>query len=96
MFDKFQKLAELKKMRDQAMQIQRDLDGEVIEVEKHGVVVQISLAQKIKSIATNGKSDQDLVDTLNEAIKKSQQEAAKKMQGMVGGIDAFKGLLGGS
>jgi DNA-binding protein YbaB len=94
MFDKFQKIAELKKMRDQAMQIQRELDGEVIEVEKHGVVVQISLAQKVRSIAINGKTESDVVDTINEAIKKSQEQAAKRMQGMMGGMDAFKGLLG--
>lgn len=94
MFDKVRQLGELKKMRDQAMQIQRDLDNEVLEIEKHGVVVRISLAQKIRSIVTNGKSDDNITDTVNEAIKKSQEAAAKKMQGMAGGMDALKGLLG--
>jgi DNA-binding protein YbaB len=94
MFDKVRQLGELKKMRDQAMQIQKDLDTEVLEVEKHGVIVRISLAQKVRSIATNDKSDDDIVDTVNEAIKKSQEAAAKRMQGMMGGMDALKGLLG--
>lgn len=96
MFEKLQQLKELKRMRDQAMQIQRQLDEEVIEHEKHGVIVVITAAQKIRSIATNGASDDDIVDTINEAIKKSQEVAAKKMQGMMGGMDALKGMLGGS
>jgi len=95
MFDKLQQGRELLKMRSQAMQIQKDLDAEVLEVEKHGVVVKISLAQKIRSIATNGKDDDDITDAVNEALKKSQQEAAKKMQGMMGGLEGLKGLLGG-
>lgn len=96
MFDKFQQLKELKKMRDQAMQIQRELDNEIIEVEKHGIVVRISLAQRIKAVSTNGKSDEDLVDTLNEAIKKSQEQAAKRMRGLIGDVDSLKGLFGSS
>jgi len=95
MFDKISQGRELLKMRSQAMQIQKDLDAEVLEVEKHGVTVRVSLAQKIRSIVTNGKSDEDITDAVNEAIKKSQQEAAKKMQGMVGGIEGLKGLFGG-
>ena len=95
MFDKLQQGRELLKMRSQAMQIQKDLDAEVLEVEKHGVVVKISLAQKIRSIATNGKDDDDITDAVNEALKKSQQEAAKKMQTMMGGLEGLKGLLGG-
>jgi len=95
MFDKLQQGRELLKMRSQAMQIQKDLDAEVLEVEKHGVVVRISLAQKIRSIATNGKDDDDITDAVNEALKKSQQEAAKKMQTMMGGLEGLKGLLGG-
>jgi len=95
MFDKLQQGRELLKMRSQAMQIQKDLDAEVLEVEKHGVVVKISLAQKIRSIATNGKDDDDITDAVNEALKKSQQDAAKKMQTMMGGLEGLKGLLGG-
>jgi len=95
MFDKLQQGRELLKMRGQAMQIQKDLDAEVLEVEKHGVVVKISLAQKIRTIATNGKDDDYITDAVNEALKKSQQEAAKKMQTMMGGLEGLKGLLGG-
>ena len=95
MFDKLQQLKELKKMRDDAMAMQRTLDAETVEVEKRGVNVKITLAQRVVSIDVNGKNDSDIVEAMNEAIKESQKEAAKKMQQM-GGFDSLKGMLGGS
>lgn len=88
----FGQLGELKKMRDQAMQIQRQLAAEEITVEKKGVLVVITGDQKLKEIKTNGKSDKDIVEAVNEAVKKSQEVAAKKLQEMSGGLG---GLLGG-
>jgi DNA-binding protein YbaB len=41
---------------------------------------------------SNGKSDNDVKDAINEAIKKSQEAAARKLQQMGGGLG---GLLGG-
>ena len=95
MFDKLQQLKELKKMRDEAMTIQKSLDAETVEVEKHGVKVKITLAQRVVSIESEGRDDADVVEAVNEAIKESQKEAAKKMQQM-GGFDSLKGMLGGS
>ena len=89
-----QQLKELKKMRDDAMRIQKALDEEVVEVEKNGVEVKVTLAQRFISIDTNDKGDGDVVDAVNEAVKESQKQAAKKMQGMVG-MDGLKGMLGG-
>lgn len=94
MFDKLKQLGELKKMRDQAMQIQKQLDEEVIELEKGDMKVRISAAQKIKTIEIAGELQDRLVDLLNEAIKKSQEIAAKKMQSAMGGMEGLKGLLG--
>jgi len=94
MFDKLQQLKELKKMRDEAMRIQKVLDEEVIEVDKHGVKVRVTLAQRFVEIASNDKSDEDIREAVNEAVKESQKEAAKKMQGMMG-MDGLKSMLGG-
>ena|SRR3989344_8213313 len=94
MFDKLQQLKELKKMRDEAMTIQKSLDAETVEVEKRGVKVKITLAQRIVSIESAGRDDADVVEAVNEAIKESQKQAAKKMQQM-GGFDSLKGMLGG-
>ncbi|MDQ5900654.1 MAG: nucleoid-associated protein EbfC [Patescibacteria group bacterium] len=88
----FGQLGELKKMRDQAMQIQRQLQAEELTVEKKGILIVITGDQKIKEIKTNGKSDKDIAEAINEAIKKSQEVAAKKLQQMSGGLG---GLLGG-
>ena len=88
----FSKLGELKKMRDQAMEIQRQLQGEEVSVEKNGVEIVITGDQKIKEIKTNGKGDNDIKEAVNEAIRKSQEIAARKLATMQGGLG---GLLGG-
>ena len=88
----FQQLKDIKKMRDQAMQIQRELQGEEVNVSKNGVDIVITGDQRIKDLNTNGKSDNDIKDAINEAIKKSQEIAAKKLSQMGGGL---QGLLGG-
>ena len=94
MFDKLQQLKELKKMRDEAMAIQKALDSETIEIEKNGVHIKLTLAQRFIEINVNGKSENDIVEAVNEAVKESQKEAAKKMQQM-SGLDSLKGMFGG-
>lgn len=94
MFDKLQQLKELKKMRDEAMAIQKALDAEVIEVEKNGVRAKLTLAQRFISVEVNGRSENDIVEAVNEGVKESQKQAARKMQGMAG-MDSLKGMFGG-
>lgn len=91
MINPFQQLGDLKKMRDQAMQIQKQLQQEEVEVEKNGVKILISGDQKIKNLESNGRSDNDIKEAINEAIKKSQEVAARKLSQMGGGLG---GLLG--
>ena len=96
MFDKFaqmgQQVSQLKKIRDQAVQMQKQLQAEVIEVEENGIRVVMTGDQKVETVTIDGKYEERLVNILNQAIKKSQQVAAKKLQEMSGGL---KGLLGG-
>lgn len=92
MMNPFKQVSDLKKMRDQAMAIQRELQAEEVEVEKNGVKITITGDQKIKSIQTNGRSDDDIKEAVNEAVKKSQEIAARKLSQMGGGL---QGLLGG-
>ncbi|SRR6266480_6563380 len=94
MFNPFQGLGDLKKMRDQAMAIQKALQSEHITIDKSGVQVIISGDQKIISLKVNGRSDNDVKDAVNEAVKKSQEIAAKKLQQM-GGMGGLGSLLGG-
>jgi hypothetical protein len=97
MFDKFaqmgQQVTQLKKIRDQAVQMQKQLQAEVIEVEENGIRVVMTGDQKVETVTIDGKYEERLVKILNDAIKKSQQVAAKKLQEMSGGL---KGLLGGA
>ena len=92
MFNPLGQLGELKKMRDQAMKIQKELQGELVNVEKNGVEIERTGDQKIQEIKTNGRSDDDIREAVNEAIKKSQEVAARKLASMQGGLS---GLLGG-
>lgn len=91
-FNPFGQLGELKKMRDQAMQIQKQLQAEEVHVSKNGVDIVITGDQKLKELHTNNRSEKDILEAVNEAVKKSQEVAAKKMQGMMGGLG---GMLGG-
>ena len=95
-FDKFKQvgsqIGDLKKMRDQAMQMQKQLQQEIIEVDEDGIKVVLTGDQKVEDVQIDGVSQERLVRVLNKAIKKSQEVAAKKLQEMSGGL---KGLLGG-
>jgi DNA-binding protein YbaB len=92
MFDKFKQLNELRKMRSQAMELQKELEKIKESAEKNGMKVVVTGDQKIAYIEIDGVERKDLVDLINEAIKKVQKVAAKKMMEMGGGLS---GLLGG-
>jgi len=92
MINPFKQIGEIKKMRDSAMQIQRELQSEEVVIDKNGVHILITGDQKIKTLESNGRSDDDIKDAINEAIKKSQELAAKKLSQMSGGLG---GLLRG-
>lgn len=95
MFNPFQKIGEIKKMRDQAMQIQRQLQAEKLTIEKNGVTIEITGDQRIQNLSANGRSDNDIKEAVNEAIKKSQEAAARKLSQMGGGLGGLLGGMGG-
>lgn len=92
----FDKIKQLKQMRDQAMAVQKQLAAEEIVVERGAVKIVISGDQKIKELTVQGVSSQEVVNALNEAIKKSQELAAKKLQEMSGGLSGLLGGMGGA
>jgi len=92
MFDKVKQLGELAKMRQQAQALQKELEKITETVEKGDLVISVSGDQKIRYIKINGEERKDLTDAINEAMKKVQKEAAKKMMEMGGGLS---GLLSG-
>jgi len=91
MFDKFKQLGELKKMRDEALRIQKELASEKVEINEGDIKIIISGDQKIQELQINGEDQNHLLEVLNKAIKRSQEVAARKVQSMSGGLS---GLLG--
>ncbi len=91
MFDKFKQLGELKKMRDEALRIQKELASEKVEINEGNIKIIISGDQKIQELQINGEDQNHLLEVLNKAIKRSQEVAARKVQSMSGGLS---GLLG--
>jgi DNA-binding protein YbaB len=84
-------LGDLNKLRKQAQQLQKDLAAEEIVVERGDISVTITGGQEVKDVSVQGIHSDELVKALNEAIKKSQEVAAKKMQGMTGLGSLFGG-----
>ncbi|MEK7473016.1 MAG: YbaB/EbfC family nucleoid-associated protein [Patescibacteria group bacterium] len=92
MFDKFKQIGQLNKMRQQASALQKELEKIIETVEKNEWSVSVTGDQKLRYIKKDGEDMAFLVDLINEAMKKVQKEAAKKMMEMGGGLS---GLLGG-
>ena len=98
MFDKIKQLAQLKKMRDQAMAIQKQLAAEEIEINEENLLIVITGDQKLKLLEIDGLTNERVVEMINKAIKKSQEVAAKKLAEMSGGLSGIlkgQGPLGG-
>jgi DNA-binding protein YbaB len=81
MFDKAKVLA-------QAFKLKKAVESEVIELEENGVKVAVSGDQKVKFLSINGVENKVLVETINKAMKKSQEAAARKMKEM-GGLEGL-------
>jgi len=81
MFDKAKMLA-------QAFKLKKAIEAESVEVEESGIKVTVTGDQKIKFLSVNGVENKILVDTINKALKKSQEMAAKRMKDM-GGLEGL-------
>ena len=92
MFDKFNQLKDLAKMRQKAMELQKELEKIIKTEDKHGWQVSVTGDQKIRYIKKDGEDMEELTDLINDLMKDVQKDAAKKMMEMGGGLG---GLLGG-
>ncbi len=95
MVNPLQKLGDLNELRKQAMAMQQQLAAEEIEVSKGDIRTVISGDQKVKVFTVQGISSAQAIEALNEAIKKSQELAAKKLQSMSGGLSGMLSGKGG-
>ena len=91
MFNPLKGLGDLNQMRKQAMELQKQLQDEKIEIDEDGVRIVISGDQKILEFENRDVPDETVRNKLNKAIKSSQEVAARKLSSMTGGL---QGLLG--
>lgn len=89
----FNKLKQIKDLRDQAKQMQNALSGESATVDKRGLVIVMNGNMEITSVKINediakDKLESAIKENTNDAIKQIQKIMAKKMQEMGG----FPGL----
>lgn len=89
--DMMGKLGDINKLRQQAMQMQKNLAAQTITVEENGVTVVISGDQRILELKIQGIGNPVLNDVLNKAIRKSQELAAKELMNISGGMGATGG-----
>ncbi|OGG09185.1 hypothetical protein A2699_02335 [Candidatus Gottesmanbacteria bacterium RIFCSPHIGHO2_01_FULL_43_15] len=72
-------LGDLNKMRQQAAQIQKDLEAQEFTVERGRIKIVITGNQRVVSVFIDGQNVPEMVEILNDAIKQSQQAAASKL-----------------
>lgn len=83
--DSLKQLGDLKKMRNQAMEVQKRLSGIKITIEHKGVTVVMTADQKVQSISGEMEPNK-VTEAVNEALKQSQKVAADEMKGLMGGM----------
>lgn len=76
------------KMMAKALKLKKAVEAEIVEVEDSGIKIKVSGDQRVKFLSVNGVENKILVDTINKALKKSQESAAKTMKDM-GGLEGL-------
>lgn len=79
MFNPLKGLGDLNKMQQQARQMQAALKEEEVIVEKDGVRVVLRGDQQVKEVSIDGVLDNRVADAINDAVKQTQELAAKKL-----------------
>lgn len=79
MFNPFGGLGDLQKLQQQAQLMQQALQKEQVVIEKNGVKVVIRGDQIIEVVEVDGIIENRIAEAINEAIKKTQELAAKKL-----------------
>lgn len=76
------------KMMAKALKLKKAVEAEIVEFEDSGIKIKVSGDQRVKFLSINGVENKILVDTINKALKKSQESAARTMKDM-GGLEGL-------
>lgn len=79
MFNPLKGLGDLRAMQQQAQQMQQALQQEEVVVEQNGIRIAMRGDQQIKEIEVDGVLENRISEAINEAIKKTQEMAARKL-----------------
>ncbi|MDQ7022413.1 MAG: YbaB/EbfC family nucleoid-associated protein [Candidatus Gracilibacteria bacterium] len=95
----FSKAGEMMKLQQEAMKIKKELENTIIEAEVDGLVVSVNGEMKVEKVdfETNdlipnlSPSQKEVLEkaiqsAINKGVKKSQEIAAEKMQGVMGAM----------
>jgi len=72
-------LGDIQKLQQQAQKMQSALQLETVVVEKNGVKITMRGDQQILEIEIDGIVENRVAEAVNEAVKKTQELAAKKL-----------------
>ncbi len=79
MANPFGALGDLQKLQQQAQQMQKALQQEQVTVEKNGVNVIVRGDQQVLEVSIDGIIENRVAEAINEAVKKTQELAARKL-----------------
>ncbi len=82
MFNPLKGLGNLQQLQQQAKQMQQALQKEEVTVENNGVTITIRGDQRIINVEIDGVMENRVADAINEAVKKTQELAARKLMEM--------------
>jgi DNA-binding YbaB/EbfC family protein len=100
--DPMKMLQQVKQMQDRMSKVQADLETETVEATAGGGAVRVVATgtQKVMSVTIDPEAASDtemlqdlVVAAVNEAMEKSKQLAASKMQAVASGLGLPPGLL---
>ncbi|HWA51659.1 MAG TPA: YbaB/EbfC family nucleoid-associated protein [Patescibacteria group bacterium] len=91
-FDQIGQLNELRKMRSQALEMQKKLKAISHTLKKGKWTIKVTGDQKVEYIEMDGEAQPELVKAINEALDNVQKDSAKKMMEEGGLSNLLKGF----
>ncbi|MCR4326777.1 MAG: YbaB/EbfC family nucleoid-associated protein [Candidatus Roizmanbacteria bacterium] len=82
MFNPFKAIGDMQQFQQKAQAMQKALAAEEVVVERNGVRIVMSGDQKVKEIEVDGVMENRIAEAFAEAIKKTQEIAARKLMEM--------------
>ncbi len=95
----FSKAWEMMKLQQEAMKIKKELENTIIEAEVGGLVISVNGEMKVEKVdfetadlipglspSQKAALESAIAEAVNKGVKKSQEVAAEKMQGVMGSM----------